>query len=233
MLQYIHYHFYFNKEVLQYMTPFNKVKNLYDYSILTVNDSKSPLIHYNSESADKVHKSSFKEIISSILSNPNNSVPISICDIGCATGDILSCLNQSELNKINYSGLELNEKFIMLAKSQFSNHNNINFYQYNIYNMNLSHNYDIITIYDTFAYFNTKEIINMIDYYYSKSNHVLSFILLDEFDNYDKSLLIQYSNPSSIINHCKSSFPNSVSYKFFNLDKSNIFYIVNISKDNT
>ena len=215
------------------MTPFNEVKNLYDISILNIVNSKSPFIHYNSENADEVHKSSFNQLVTSLLNEDKNGTICTICDIGCATGDILRSLDSSLVPNINYCGLDLNEKFILMAKSDFEPFPNINFYQYNIYNMNLSQNYDLITIYDTFAYFNTDEIIKMIDYYYSKTNKILSFILLDKFENYDKSLLIQSSDTNSILQYCSSSFKDSFSSHFFNLDKSNIFYIVNIFKNHT
>ena len=131
----------------------------------------------------------------------------SVLDLGCATADILNFLDKHVLESIDYTGMDINSKFLDINVNKWKSYDNIKFMNYDIIDKTIDNTYDIILINDTFAYFETKDIIEMIDYYSSKANVLLSFSLLLYGRLLPEHLLIEQKEYIPIIEYVIRKYP--------------------------
>lgn len=172
-----------------------KVIQLYNRQLQFIQDPTDPIIHFTSNITDKNTANTMYEIISTV------GRCSTILDIGCGTCTPLIRLPDDMLNSITYTGVDLNENFIEINKENWKQFENMQFKVYDISDCNLEENYDMIFIYDTFAYFNEDDIIKMIDYYYTKVNRVLSFYIFTEGEKVPDELLIEQESYKKILKH--------------------------------
>ena len=78
----------------------------------------------------------------SLINNIDISKKISMLDVGCGRGDMLSFIKNKKIKTIKYSGLDLNKNFINIAKKK---HKVNKFYCGDFLKLNVK-NYDIICI---------------------------------------------------------------------------------------
>lgn len=153
-----------------------------------------------------------------------------ILDIGCAMGNLIRSIPYTRIKEIPlYKGVDINRDMLDIAKKQWVNCKNMIFDIYDISEMNLKHDYDVIVIYYPFAYFQTDEIIKMIDYYYEKTKKVLTFILLKDYKEYDKDLFIVNSDTDKIKQYISDTYPYH-KMKDVDLTKVDHYVLVDIFK---
>lgn len=196
-----------------------KIINLYNRQLAIVDDPSDPIVHFTSDITDKNTSKTMYEIISTI--GPCST----ILDIGCGTCTPLMRLPDDMLNRITYKGVDLNEKFIEINKLNWLAFDNMTFEVYDISDCNLKENYDMIFIYDTFAYFNEDEIIEMIDYYYTKVNRVLSFYIFTEGEKCPKELLIEQESYKKILKHIYRNYKDYIKLTMFEEEHCNYIEI--------
>lgn len=69
----------------------------------------------NAEDVDK----RFKVMIDIIRLRENNNEITSLLDFGCGTARLLEYISKNSIQNINYSGLDISEKFVEVAKAKF------------------------------------------------------------------------------------------------------------------
>ena len=129
-----------------------------------------------------------------------------MADLGCGSGNMLRLGNSNIMRDVEYTGYDLNPNFVTYCSARYPNHK---FYEYDISSKDLKENYDLILIYEVLSYFNDEEILDMIDYYYTKCNKVLSFVLLDKGE-YDPALNIEQVSCDNLVKVLKEKYSKFV-----------------------
>ncbi len=74
-----------------------------------------------------------------------------ILDVGCGAGHYLKSLKRIICQNINYTGVDINEEYIALAKKAFSSHTNCKFMVSSIFDLDFSDDeFEIVTCNNTF-----------------------------------------------------------------------------------
>ena len=159
------------------------IKDMYDKAVLMVKDYSNPYANLMNPYSVIYEARHVEEIVR------DNDIT-SMADLGCGSANIYRLTNSNIMRGVTYTGYDLNPNFVKYCSLRYPT---IQFHEYDISTKNLKESYDLIIMYEVLPYFTDDEIIDMIDYYYTKTNKVLSFVLLDK-GNYDPSLnLIQVS----------------------------------------
>lgn len=173
----------------------NIILNLYDGAVSVVKDFSNPYANLM-EPYSVLYEANHVGIL---IQTYNIK---SIADLGCGSGNMLRLVNGAYMRDVTYSGFDLNPNFIKYCTNRYPKGI---FQEYDISKKKLENDYDLILIYETFAYFTDEEIIDMIEYYYSKANRVLSFVLLDR-GSYDSSLNIIQVKADNVLNAVKDKY---------------------------
>ena len=100
----------------------------------------------------------------------------SILDFGCGLGDLIGYLTNNNINISNYTGVDINNNFIKLAKNKYPNYNFSLIKDVG----NILGNWDIVCAIGVFTWYITKdEFIDTIKKLYSLSNKHLLITLLN------------------------------------------------------
>ena len=120
------------------------------------------------------------------------------------------------VKELRYTALDINENMIKKAKERWKDYPNISFGIYDLEDCNLQNNYDIILLQESIAYFEEEDINMLIDYYYTKTNKVLSLSLLDGTLPWklQDELLISQRHPMTTVVYALAN------YKFVSVDRA-------------
>ena len=180
----------------------NKVLALYNSSIDRVKIWSNPLIHHSSmRDVEKYGAAMEERIVDSCCKT--------VLDIGCGTGNPLAHIRNEVRRAIDYTGLDLNPKMVEICRERWQDYPNFKFDEYDISDCALERNYDAIFVNETFAYFSSAEICQMIDYYAGKANRIFSASLLMPCVR-PAYLLIEQTEIAPIVNHVLANFTKSV-----------------------
>ena len=132
---------------------------------------------------------------------------ISILDFGCGTGYALEFLKKKKKFKGYYTGIDISNFAIMLAKNKYSNYNNSNFELLNIFSDKIKKKYDYIIVNGTFNNYtkdNWSWMKKSLTILYRICKKKLIFNNLSIFVDYqDKGLF--YIDPSIVIKFVKNN----------------------------
>ena len=179
-----------------------KVLALYDSSIDSVKIYSNPLIHHSSALDVEKYGAAMEERIIAQRCK-------TVLDIGCGTGNPLAYVREEVRRAIDYTGLDLNPRFVEICRGRWQDYPNFRFEQYDISECKLARSYDVIFVNETFAYFNSAEICAMIDYYVDRADKLFSASLLMPRER-PASLLIEQTEVAPIVNHVLAKFPHSI-----------------------
>lgn len=120
------------------------------------------------------------------------------------------------IKELRYTALDINDIMIKKAKERWKDYPNISFGIYDLEDCNLQNNYDIILLQESLAYFEEEDINNLIDYYYTKTNKVLSLSLLDGTLPWQvqDELLISQRHPMTTLSYVLAN------YQFSTVDRA-------------
>lgn len=188
-----------------------QVIQLYDQALFYRPDPEDTLCHLSSKE-DAVSYGAYLTLLLNRLGND-----CTICDLGCGTA---SPVRYSKLatappkgapraRSAQYTGLDINETMIKRAQERWKDRPDMQFKVYDLEDCNLDQNYDIILLQESIAYFEEEEINELVDYYVTKANKVLSLSLLDgdlPWSVQDE-LLIAQRHPMTTIVWCLANYP--------------------------
>lgn len=182
-----------------------QVVELYDRALLYKKDPEDTLCHLSSPEDAESYGSYLNLLISRL------GVTSTVCDLGCGTCSPLRCY-EGDISQLNYTALDINENMISRAKNRWSQYPNIRFGIYDLESCNLDKNYDIILLQESIAYFEEEDINELIEYYLTKTNKVLSLSLLDGTlpSDIQDELLISQRRPMVTIYYVLANFPYTV-----------------------
>jgi SAM-dependent methyltransferase len=150
-----------------------------------------------------------------------------ILDYGCGYGDLLTYMINEKI-QAKYLGVDINSQFI---QSCINKYNNNYFKLINSYK-DIKYDFDWFVASGVFTVkTSTLELYDTIDYFYQKANKGLSFNLLG--NNYDiektltsNTLNIRGYNSNEIFNYLKSKYTNVFIDFLFKKDKEFNIYII-------
>jgi len=179
-----------------------QVIELYDRTLVYRQDPEDTLCHLSSPEDASSYGAYLNLLISRL------GVSSTVCDIGCGTCSPLRCY-QGDISLLNYTALDINENMLDRAKRRWKAYPNIKFDIYDLESCNLQNNYDIILLQESIAYFEEEDINELIEYYLTKTNKVLSLSLLDGTlpSDIQDQLLISQRRPMVTICYVLSNFP--------------------------
>lgn len=125
--------------------------------------------------------------------------------------------SQSDIiRELRYTALDINPNMIKKAKERWKDYPNISFGIYDLEDCDLQDNYDIILLQESLAYFEEEDINNLIDYYYTKTNKVISLSLLDGTLPWQvqDELLISQRHPMTTLSYVLAN------YQFSTVDRA-------------
>lgn len=178
------------------------VLELYNNSIDQIRDWNNPLIHHSCARDVENYGAAMEN---RIFDNRCRTV----LDIGCGTGNPLVHIHEYIRKAIEYTGADLNPRFVEICRERWQDYPNFTFEQYDISACDLDENYDAIFVNETFAYFNSAEICKMIDYYTSRANKIFSTSLMLP-RQYPAYLLIEQTEILPIVNHVLKNHTNAI-----------------------
>lgn len=179
-----------------------QVIELYDEALLYRKDPEDTLCHLSSVEDAESYGSYLNLLISRL------GTLSTVCDIGCGTCSPLRCY-KGDISLLNYTALDINENMISRAKNRWSQYRNIKFDIYDLESCSLDKNYDIILLQESVAYFEEEDINELIEYYLTKTNKVLSLSLLDGTlpPVIQDHLLISQRRPMVTLSYVLTNFP--------------------------
>lgn len=154
------------------MTSKQQVIELYNEALFYCQDPEDTLAHMSSVKEAESYGAYLNLLISRL------GAESSVCDIGCGTCSPLRCY-KGDISQLNYTALDINTNMISRAKERWKQYPNIKFQTYDLEDCNLNRNYDIILFQESLAYFEEEDINELVEYYFTKTNKVLSLSLLD------------------------------------------------------
>lgn len=178
-----------------------RVLALYDRAINSVRDVANPLIHHSSTSDAQHYGAAMLERVKLFAG--------SVLDLGSSVANPLACFDEQTLRNLDYTGLDLNPRFVQLARERWQSFPNLKFAVYDISACSLGRNFDVIFVNETFAYFNSAEICAMIDYYAGRADKLFSASLLMPRER-PASLLIEQTDVAPIVNHVLAKFRGAI-----------------------
>ena len=136
-------------------------------------------------------KETFKfalEIINEYHSKANIS---NILDLGCAQGEWIHFI-KTKVSDVSFTGVDYSEKLIGAANINFSNVNNVNFVLGSAQDIKLEQKFDVIHMAGVISYFDdTIQSLSTIKKHLSNKGIC---IILDNFNQYDIDVLVNYRN---------------------------------------
>lgn len=171
------------------------IKDMYDKAVLMVKDYSNPYANLMNPYSIIYEARHVEEIVR------DNDIT-SMADLGSGSANIYRLTNSNIMRGVTYTGYDLNPNFVKYCSLRYPT---IKFHEYDISTKNLKESYDLIIMYEVLSYFTDDEIIDMIEYYYTKTNKVLSFVLLDKGE-YDPSLNIIQVSCDDILRRLKDKY---------------------------
>lgn len=113
---------------------------------------------------------------------------ISIADLGCGIGIPLSLLPEELLEKINYTGYDLNPKMIEIAAERYKEYPNLRWQVYDIRSMSLEPA-DLIIANESLVYAEEPELFKLIKYYYKTASKCLTMSFIYRYPEEDLGLI--------------------------------------------
>jgi len=144
-----------------------------------------------------------------ILAQTANLNKTSLLDIGCGVGDLLPFLN-SRFSNFKYTGLDLNEHFLMIAAERYQDWENVQFLHGDMNSCSIPIA-DIILISGALSYRNSVEdyVYKLINKIYDSCNTAFAFNLLKRLNQ--PSQILCTHDPENIMKFC-STISKNVSY---------------------
>jgi SAM-dependent methyltransferase len=140
----------------------------------------------------------YKIMLDIIRFNEENDDLVSLLDFGCGTAHLLEYMNKNKYERILYSGLDISQKFVDVAKKKYQN---ISFYCIDILDSDVAiQNFDYIVMNGIFTEKRELSFDQMWDYFtkmltniYEKSNKGFAFNVMSKNVDWERDDLFHIS----------------------------------------